>query len=85
MEDYSVQVDEIYNTESKINNDSDEDIVSDSIIVYEYKIDGMTCVACSSAIENGLKHEFKEKGLLCDNGSYQVSVVLLMHKMKISF
>ena len=46
----------------------------------------MTCVACSSAIENGMKNEFKDKGLVCDeNGTFQVSVVLLMHKMKISF
>lgn len=59
--------------------------MNDSVIVYEFKIEGMTCVACSSAIENGLRHEYKDKGLVCDNGVYQVSVVLLMHKMKISF
>jgi hypothetical protein len=31
----------------------------------------MTCVACSSAIENGMKNEFKDKGLVCDeNGTF---------------
>ena len=41
----------------------------------------MTCVACSGAIERGLTYEFKEKGLVEDQG---VSVVLLMHKMRVS-
>ncbi len=41
----------------------------------------MTCVACSGAIEKGLTHEFKNKGLIEDQG---VSVVLLMHKMRVS-
>ena len=41
----------------------------------------MTCVACSGAIERGLTAEFKEKGLIEENG---VSVVLLMHKMRVS-
>ena len=41
----------------------------------------MTCVACSSAIERGLNTEFKGKGLV--EGS--LSVILLMHKMKLSF
>ena len=52
-----------------------------STVVYEYKIDGMTCVACSSAIERGLNIEFQGKGLV--EGS--LNVILLMHKMKISF
>ena len=34
------------------------------MIVYEFKIDGMTCVACSGAIERGLTIEFKGKGLV---------------------
>ena len=41
----------------------------------------MTCVACSSAIERGLKSEFEGKGLV--EGS--LNVILLMHKMKVSF
>ena len=48
----------------------------------------MTCVACSSAIENGLTHEFKNKGLVPKEESVEntgVSVVLLMHKMRIAF
>ena len=34
------------------------------MVTFEFLIDGMTCVACSSAIENGLKIEFKDKGLI---------------------
>ena len=56
----------------------------------------MTCVNCSTAIENGMINEFKNKGLIkADEGQdgkvdasgdkYGVSVILLMHKMKISF
>lgn len=41
----------------------------------------MTCVACSGAIERGLNSEFQGKGLV--EGS--LNVILLMHKMKISF
>ena len=58
------------------------------VIVYEFKIEGMTCVACSSAIENGLSSEFKDKGLVPKESSEEntgVSVVLLMHKMRIAF
>jgi hypothetical protein len=64
--------------------------------VYEFSIDGMTCVNCSTAIENGLTIEFKNKGLLVENEDelnmkkdaairYGINVILLMHKMKISF
>jgi hypothetical protein len=51
------------------------------VVVYEFKIEGMTCVACSGAIEKGLTYEFKNKGLVEEQG---VSVVLLMHKMRVS-
>ena len=55
-------------------------------MTFEFLIDGMTCVACSSAIENGLKIEFKDKGLVCnDKDEYSLSVILLVHKLKISF
>ena len=56
-------------------------------IVYEYKIEGMTCVACSSAIERGIKNEFKDKGLVYDEDQkrYMVNVILLLHKMKVTF
>ena len=64
--------------------------------MYEFSIDGMTCVNCSTAIENGLTIEFKSKGLLVENQDevnknkdvakrYGINVILLMHKMKISF
>ena len=58
------------------------------LIVYEFKIDGMTCVACSSAIERGMIGAFKDKGLVPKDGDskkYEVDVILLMHKMKITF
>ena len=58
------------------------------LIVYEFKLEGMTCVNCSGAIENGMKNEFKDKGLVLESekdDQYSVSVILLMHKMKISF
>lgn len=57
------------------------------VIKYEFKIEGMTCVACSSAIEKGLTLVFKDKGLIYDDekGKYEVNVALLMHKMNVSF
>ena len=45
----------------------------------------MTCVNCSNAIENGMISAFKDKGLIQIDEKYQVSVILLMHKMKITF
>ena len=38
----------------------------DDLIIFEFKIDGMTCVACSSSIERGMKNQFKNKGLKFD-------------------
>lgn len=35
-------------------------------IEYEFNIEGMTCVACSGAIERGMKLAFKDKGLLAE-------------------
>ena len=37
-----------------------------SNIVYEFKIDGMTCVQCSSAVERGMGLAFKDRGLIYD-------------------
>ena len=51
-------------------------------IIYEFVIDGMTCVNCSTAIERGLNAEFKNKGLVDDKS---VNVILLVNKMKITF
>lgn len=56
-----------------------------NLLCYELKIEGMSCVNCSTAIENGMINEFKEKGLIYQDDKYQVSVILLMHKMKITF
>lgn len=36
---------------------------SNAEIILEFKIDGMTCVACSSTIENAMRSEFNDKGL----------------------
>jgi copper chaperone CopZ len=46
----------------------------------------MTCVACSSAIERGLTHALKDKGLVYDTKKekYDVNVALLMHKMTVT-
>lgn len=57
------------------------------IVVFEFKIEGMTCVACSGAIERGLTFTYKDKGLVQDpeEPSSGVAVALLMHKMRISF
>lgn len=32
-------------------------------MILEFKLDGMTCVACSRTIENAMKSEFEAKGL----------------------
>lgn len=39
----------------------------------------MTCVACSSTIENAMKGEYEEKGLV------SVQIALLTHKMRMVF
>ena len=56
-------------------------------VTFEFKIEGMTCVSCSSAIEKGLTYAFKNRGLLIDPSKEHagVQVALLMHKMRISF
>ena len=74
--------------DENINQLSQEDQDNENeTIVYEYKIEGMTCVACSSAIERGIKNEFKDKGLVYDQDQkrYMVNVILLLHKMKVTF
>ncbi len=48
-------------------------------IILEFKIDGMTCVACSRTIENAMTTEFQPKGLL------SVQIALLTHKMRMVF
>lgn len=40
-------------------------------------ISGMTCVACSTAIENAIRQDFKDKGLV------EANVILLTHKLKV--
>ncbi len=57
------------------------------MIVYEFKISGMTCFACSSSIEKGMKNVFKYKRLYYETIKldYDVNVILLMNKIKITF
>ena len=50
-----------------------------SELTLEYKIEGMTCVSCSKAIENGMENEFRNKGLI------KAQIALLTHKMRIVF
>ena len=47
--------------------------------MFEFKVTGMTCVACSGTIENAMKKEFSTKGMT------DVQIALLTHKMTITF
>ena len=47
----------------------------DDIVEMEFKVGGMTCVACSSSIERLMHNEFDSKGMI------SVCIVLLTHKM----
>lgn len=49
------------------------------MIEFTFKIDGMTCVACSGSIERLMHNSFDEKEMV------KVSIVLLTHKMVASF
>ena len=50
-----------------MDNENDNCIAKiEDLIIFEFKIDGMTCVACSSSIERGMKNQFKNKGLKFD-------------------
>jgi len=62
-------------------------VEEECITVLEFKIEGMTCVNCSTAIEKGLTIAFAKKGLVQDASRENsgVNVVLLMHKMRIAF
>ena len=51
----------------------------EALIEFTFKIDGMTCVACSSSIERLMHNSFDAKGMA------SVSIVLLTHKMVASF
>ena len=78
---------------ASLKRDSNDDLLSDDDeeemllipnqvykeIEYEFKIGGMTCVACSSSVERLMHNEFDSKGMV------KVSIVLLTHKMKVSF
>jgi hypothetical protein len=44
--------------------ESESPLNSNATIIYEFKIDGMTCVACSQTIEGAMKKEFSSKGLI---------------------
>jgi hypothetical protein len=56
--------------------------INDNIkVTFLFKVDGMTCVACSNAIEGAMRNEYKEKGLMLE----QFSLALMTHKMKLCF
>ena len=46
-----------------------------NLIEFMFKIEGMTCVACSGSIERLMHNQFDAKGM------ESVSIVLLTHKM----
>ena len=56
---------------------SQEDVAD--FIEFEFKITGMTCVACSGSIERLMHNEFDSKGMR------SVAIVLLTHKMTTVF
>ena len=56
---------------------SQEDVAD--FIEFEFKITGMTCVACSGSIERLMHNEFDSKGMK------SVAIVLLTHKMTTVF
>ena len=50
-----------------------------TVIEYEFAIEGMTCVACSSSIERLMHNKFDSQGMK------SVAIVLLTHKMTATF
>ena len=50
-----------------------------SVIEYEFAIEGMTCVACSSSIERLMHSKYDSQGMK------SVAIVLLTHKMTATF
>lgn len=47
-----------------INMENTMTMPNDVKLIFEFKIDGMTCVNCSQAIENAMKKTFTDSGLL---------------------
>ena len=66
--------DESYDLERLVQEQKGEDLVE-----FEFKVTGMTCVACSSSIERLMHNEFDAKGMK------SVAIVLLTHKMTATF
>jgi len=52
---------------------------NEKLVKFEFKVTGMTCVACSGSIERLMHNEFDQKGLK------SVSIALLTHKMQTTF
>ena len=50
-----------------------------NLIEFTFKIEGMTCVACSNSIERLMHNSFDAKDM------QSVSIVLLTHKMVTTF
>ena len=51
----------------------------EQLIEFTFKIEGMTCVACSSSVERLMHNSFDKKEMI------SVSIVLLTHKMIATF
>lgn len=62
-----------------VDNEASLESLFDVKLIFEFKIDGMTCVACSQAIERAVKQEFQDAGLL------DVQIAVLTHKMRMTF
>ena len=62
-----------------MDNQSEKSDENDDQVEMEFKVGGMTCVACSSSIERLMHNEFDSKGMV------SVCIVLLTHKMTIKF
>ena len=50
-----------------------------TLIIFEFAVNGMTCVACSSTIERAMHTEFDQKHMV------DFSIALLTHKMQMTF
>ena len=61
---------------SEIEENDDEEA---NLVVFEFKVTGMTCVACSSTIERHMASEFTAKKMT------ECTIALLTHKMTVTF
>jgi hypothetical protein len=72
-----IEMQEFFGGEQKVDSAAVDPVNGGDVdkTIYEFIIEGMTCVACSGSIENGIKIAFEGKGLI------SCAVILLTHKM----